>query len=305
MWYNVVFACTFGALLLLMVWAWTRAPRRDWESLVKPRPVFAEEQPVQAPVRKQRGGLFGRLEQEAAKAGVRLTGRDFLAAAVLGGSLGFTVGLLAIGVQGGLLLSALGLAGPYLLLQRAKTQRARVLANQLEPALALLSTSLRAGASLSQAVEHAAQKSPQPIRDVLAQADRAVKLGAVPAEALEEIAGTVESVDWKLWGAATSIMSRVGGNLPLIYDRLSETLRDRRAFRDQMRALTAETRASALVVSLVPVGTVALCRMINPRYFEPMLSSWVGRVLFLACLGAIGFGWVVIQRMMGTVPGEG
>ena len=305
MWYNVVFASVFGAVLLLMVWVWTRAPRRDWEAVVKPRRAFEEVEPVQAPVRKKRGSLFGRLEQEAAKAGVRLTARDFLAAAVLAGSLGFAGGLLAMGVQAGLVFSAAGLVAPYVLLQQAKARRARVLAGQLEPALGLLSASLRAGASLSQAIEHAAQKAPQPIRDVLAQADRAVKLGAVPAEALEGIAGTVESVDWKLWAAATSIMSRVGGNLPVIYDRLAETLRDRKAFRDQMRALTAQTRMSAMVVSVVPIGTVLFCRMINPHYFEPMFGSWSGRLLFMACIGAIGVGWFIVQRMLGTVPGEG
>jgi len=304
LWYDLVFAFSFGAALLALVGLYLRRGSSEWERLINPAAHSPGEEAV-VEKRRPAGGLFRRLEQEARKAGVSLTARDFLAVAVVAGCAGFAAGAVLGGVQMGLMLSAGALVAPYVLLARAKRQRAAVLSAQLEPVLQSMAASLRAGASLAQALERAAGSAPAPARDLVRQIERAVRLGAVPSEAIEEAARTVESREWQIWAVSTAVLSRAGGNLADVYDRLVETIRDRKAFRDQLRALTAQTRMSATVVSFVPVGTVALARLMNPGYFEPMLSTWTGRVVFGMCLGSIVLGWLVIQRMLGTVPEEG
>ncbi len=306
MWNNLVFALVFGAVLMLFTALNMRRPRRDLGAVIRPA-LGGEGEEEQAVVeqRKSRMGLLSRLEQEAKKAGVKLTARDFIAVAVITGAGGFVAGVLVAGAQAGALLSLGGLAAPYVLLARAKRQRATVLTAQLEPVLMSIAASLRAGASLAQGIERAASSAPFPIGDVIKQVDRAVKLGATPAEAVEEAARTVDSREWQIWAASTSILTRAGGNLADVYDRLVETVRDRKGFRAQLRALTAQPRMSALLVSLLPVGTVILVRLTNPAYFQPMLATWSGRALLIVSVAAIAVGWLIIQKMLGSVPEEG
>ncbi|MEW6048183.1 MAG: type II secretion system F family protein [Bacillota bacterium] len=305
--YNVVFALVFGAVLMLLAGLSVRRPRRDLGQIVKPAASFSAGTQAEAVVEKRRrsGGFLSRLEQEARKAGVNLKARDFVAVAVVVGCAGFVLGSLLGGTSVGLALSLGALAAPYVLLGRAKRQRAQVLSNQLEPVLMSVSASLRGGASLAQAVGRAAEAAPAPVRDVVAQIDRAVRLGATPAEAIEDASKTVDSREWLIWAVSTAVLARAGGNLADVYDRLVETVRDRKAFRQQLRALTAQTRMSATVVSLFPVGAVALVRLVNPAYYGPMLATWTGRAVFFLSLGAIAVGWLIIQRMLGGVPEEG
>lgn len=305
--YDLVFALVFGAVLMLLAGLSVRRPRRDLGQIVKPGAAFSAGAQAEAVVEKRRrsGGFLSRLEQEARKAGVNLKARDFVAVAVVVGCAGFVLGSLLGGTGVGLALSLGALAAPYVLLGRAKRQRAQVLSNQLEPVLTAISASLRGGASLAQAVGRAAEVAPAPVRDVVAQIDRAVRLGATPAEAIEDASKTVDSREWLIWAVSTSVLARAGGNLADVYDRLVETVRDRKAFRQQIRALTAHTRMSATVVSAIVVGAVVLARVANPVYYAAMLATWTGRVVFFAALGAIAVGWLIIQRMLGGVPEEG
>lgn len=194
--------------------------------------------------------------------------------------------------------AGLGLFLPRLLKSLAESRRSRAFSEGVPVALAVMSASLRAGASLSQAIERAAADSPEPVKSELDRAARAIKLGATPEEALEAVSRRVKSSDFDLAATATAILSRTGGNLAEMYDRVSETVRERQAFRKAVMAHTAQARLSGVVVSVMPFLVTGLLYLMNPRYYDPLLESPVGRLAFYASFAMIGVGWFVVRSML-------
>lgn len=254
---------------------------------------------------KQKAGGEGRLpwlsklEEEALQAGIKTTAFNLLTIAILGSGAIFTGIMVVLGSwQVALGASLLGLMAPRWWIGWQKKLRAEAFAKGLDRALILAASTLRAGASLSQAIERVGREAEEPIGTEFRLIDAAIKMGMTPPEAIELLKKRVDSPEVNLFVAGSHILFRAGGNLAEVYESISEAIRQHRNFRQMLNAYTAQARLSATVISLVPIFATLFMRVLNPQYFDPMLASPTGAVLFYGAFAVIGFGWIVIRRMV-------
>ncbi len=156
--------------------------------------------------------------------------------------------------------------------------------NQLPDTLNLLSTSLRSGYSLLQAVEAVAAEAPEPTAREFGRAMNETRLGRSPVVALKQVADRMESLDFDWAVLAISIQREVGGNLAEVLQTAADTMLQRNRLRREMKALTAEGRVSAYVLGSLPMGLFAFLFMTRRDYLQPMLDSTKG----LLALGGAG-----------------
>jgi tight adherence protein B len=161
---------------------------------------------------------------------------------------------------------------------------------QLPDTLNLLSTSLRAGYSIMQAIEAAAQEAPEPTRREFGRAMAEIRLGRPMIDSLGDIAARMESKDFDWAVLAISIQREVGGNLAEVLQSTAETIQHRNRFRREVKALTAEGRFSMWIMALLPVAVFAMITVLNPGYAEPLYSTipgyvMVGGAIFLMVVG--------------------
>ncbi len=157
--------------------------------------------------------------------------------------------------------------------------------NQLPDTLNLLSTSLRSGYSLLQAVEAVAAEAPEPTAREFGRAMNETRLGRSPVAALKQVADRMESLDFDWAVLAISIQREVGGNLAEVLQTAADTMLQRNRLRREMKALTAEGRVSAYVLGTLPLFLFAFLFLTRRDYLQPMLDSTMG----LAALGAAAF----------------
>lgn len=156
--------------------------------------------------------------------------------------------------------------------------------NQLPDTLNLLSTSLRSGYSLLQAVEAVAAEAPEPTAREFGRAMNETRLGRSPVAALKQVADRMESLDFDWAVLAISIQREVGGNLAEVLQTAADTMLQRNRLRREMKALTAEGRVSAYVLGSLPIFLFAFLFTTRRDYLEPMLESTTG----LLALGGAG-----------------
>jgi tight adherence protein B len=89
----------------------------------------------------------------------------------------------------------------------------------------------------------------------------------------------------------------VGGDLPAILTTLADTMRQRAEMREEILAATAQSRASSLIITLLPVAAAALLYFLVPDYFRPMFTSALGWVLIAISAGLLVLGNVIIRRI--------
>jgi len=148
--------------------------------------------------------------------------------------------------------------------------------NQLPDTLNLLSTSLRSGYSLLQAVEAVAAEAPEPTAREFGRAMNETRLGRSPVAALKQVADRMESLDFDWAVLAISIQREVGGNLAEVLQTAADTMLQRNRLRREMKALTAEGRVSAYVLGSLPVFLFLFLFLTRRDYLQPMLDETKG-----------------------------
>jgi len=166
--------------------------------------------------------------------------------------------------------------------------------NQLPDTLNLLSTSLRSGYSLLQAVEAVAAESPDPTAREFGRAMNETRLGRSPVAALKQVADRMESVDFDWAVLAISIQREVGGNLAEVLQTAADTMLQRNRLRREMKALTAEGRISAIVLGALPFLLFLFMFTTKRDYLQPMLDSTMGLVVLGGSFGLllVGIYWI-------------
>lgn len=182
---------------------------------------------------------------------------------------------------------ALAIAGAAV--QKVAARERSRFENQLPDTLNLISTSLRAGYSLLQAVEAVGAEASDPTGREFQRAITETRLGRSPVDSLKMVADRMESKDFDWAVLAINIQREVGGNLAEVLQTAAETMVERNRLRREMKALTAEGRISAIVLGGLPIFLFIFLYFTNKQYLEPLLTTFPG---IMSMVGA-GVGLVL------------
>jgi len=200
---------------------------------------------------------------------------------------------IAIGAALGALASTVPLV--WLSWQRRRVERK--FAHQLLDTLAILGSSVRAGHSLLQALEHVAGEAPEPTRSAIALVVREVGLGASQEDALERLADRLPSDDLELIVSAVNVHHQIGGSLAKVIDAIAETIRERGRIEGDIRSLTAQQRYSAYILTLLPIAAATGLYLISPAYLAPLFAEGPLRVALIGSIAMIVTGFLVLKRL--------
>lgn len=238
------------------------------------------------------------LAEDLGRAGLNITPAEYLLVRIGAVALGALIGLFRFGISvGPLILGAVGFVLPPLVIRYLQSRRRDRFNEQLAAMLQLLSNSLKTGYAIDRALETVAAKSPPPVSTEFERVTTEIALGTSVEDALSSLLLRIDSPDLEFIVTAILLHVRVGGNLAEVLDNISDTLRDRLQTKRDMQVLTAQSRASATIITGLPILLALGLYVFVPGYFAPMTSTFVGYVL----LGVAGFliliGNVLITRM--------
>lgn len=167
----------------------------------------------------------------------------------------------------------------------------------LGDALILGANAMRAGASLIQAVEHIAENAAYPVNLEFTKVSKAVKLGMTVDEAIKIIKDDVSSKETDILITAVHVLMRTGGNMADVFDNMAGIIKERILFKSAVRAMTAQTRMSAMAISIMLVLIVGAVSYLSPGYFDPLIKRY-GMGIFVLICGMIAIGWLVIRKLL-------
>jgi tight adherence protein B len=196
-----------------------------------------------------------------------------------------------VGVLGGIVF---GLLGSHVWLRRRQAHRARAFSDALPDTLQLVSSSLRTGFSLPQALDAAQHDGVEPMSSELGRALAANRIGAPLEDELDRIADRTGSEDWRWAVMAMRIQRAVGGNLSEVLLTTVRTLRERASTRRLIRSLSAEGRLSAYILLGLPIGVALLLFTFRRTYVRPLWTTTPGIVMVsvAAALMCVGTWWM-------------
>ena len=229
------------------------------------------------------------------RAGINLRPGEFVVLAVALGTAFGAVAVLKFGLAIGAPVGIFGmLIGAKVFLAQKIKKRANAFGEQLSDTLQLLSSSLRAGQSMMQALDSVSKEGDPPASEEFRRVIVEARLGRDVVDAMKAMADRVQSEDFGWVVPAIEINREVGGDLAEVLDTVAKTIRDRADLRRQVKTLSAEGRFSAFVLLGLPVAITAIIRTSNPEYIAALGR---GRGLYMAggaiALMVIGAVWLM------------
>ncbi|TPK02966.1 type II secretion system F family protein [Mesorhizobium sp. B2-5-9] len=187
---------------------------------------------------------------------------------------------------------------PLLVVRRARNKRIRKFAKQLPDALDMIVRSLRAGHPASVAVGLVAREMPDPLGTEFGIVSDEITFGLSVEQAVRKLSQRVGFEGLQLLSVSLSIQTKTGGNLTEILANLSSVLRERQKLRMKIKALSAEGRVSAWIISLFPVAMFFTLQILAPAYYGGVWGNpLVFPILLLFGLWAL-LGDFIMYRMV-------
>ena len=179
---------------------------------------------------------------------------------------------------------------PFMVLRWLRSRRQGKFAAQFPDALDIIVRSLRAGHPVPVAVNMVGREMGDPIGSEFGIVTDEITYGADLETAMRNLYARIGSDDLPLFVTAVAIQGSTGGNLGEILQNLSGVIRQRFKMRRKICALAAEGRASAMILSALPIGMFFVILWLVPDFYGsvwdvPLSKELVGGASFWMMVG--------------------
>jgi tight adherence protein B len=298
----ILFIGVFLGVLLLVEGARQFLSRRETVAEARSRRMrmvaagtgVAERLAILAP-KRNRSGVLGGIDLSALLVGAGLPPRPgvFVFAAILSAIFVVAAFGAVIGVPAATGLAVvICLVLPVLLLGAAREARRKRLVAQLPDALDLMARGLKAGHPLNTSIAIVADTMPDPIGSEFGIFVDQVSYGDDMVTAVRKLADRVPTEDFQYLAASISIQHGTGGNLGRVLSILAQVIRGRSMMRRKIKAMSAEGRISAIILSGLPFVMFGLNSIITPEYYggvmdDPLFLPLAAAAVALVLLNAL------------------
>ncbi len=201
--------------------------------------------------------------------------------------LGFIAGTLGI----------LFFLAPRIYIRHKRKQRLLKFNEQLVDALGSISSSLKAGFSINQAVEVIASERNKPISDEFTVLVREMRLGVTLDDALDKMNTRIKSDDFALVAAAIITARQTGGELTTVLERLAAMIRERLRITNRIQALTAQGRMQAYVIGAMPYLLLIAMSYVAAGLTTAFYNSPIGIIALVIVTILVICGFLTIRKI--------
>ena len=189
----------------------------------------------------------------------------------------------------------LGFMLPVFVAMVVRTRRQDAMMRQIPTMLEELARAAKTGRSVEQSLELVSADTPSPLGDELKLAAGRLKMGVQLKDALRDLPHRTGLMMLSLLCTTLTVQQQTGGDLVTVLERLSRTVRDRLSFLGRLRAATAASRATAILMIVLPPAVLAFFVARKPTYLTELLSSPWGRnaTILAIVLEIVGALWIM------------
>ena len=224
------------------------------------------------------------------QSGLELTRYGMLVySGIIAAVLGLLVILLTRSPVCGLAGAVVGSVGPLMYVRYKRGSRQEALRRQLSEAFDLMARVLRAGQSMSQAMQAVATELPLPVAREFLYCAEQQNLGLAVEISMRDLAKRTGLIEMNIFVVAVLVQRQVGGNLAEILEKLSRVVRERYKTRGTINTLTAEGRMQAYVLMALPIFVLIAMLALNYEYSKVLIEQpyLLGGIAFFMAIGGL------------------
>lgn len=244
-----------------------------------------------------RMGMADRIRQ----AGLRWTLKAFLGVCGAVSCLCFLVAYCIIGLPGvavALFAPGVGLALPWIYIERRRRRRFAAFATEFPNAVDIIVRGIKSGLCVSDCLRIISTEAKEPVCSEFRQIVEDQTMGLPLADAVQRLPRRMPTAEAKFFAIVVSIQARSGGSLAEALGNLSKVLRDRKKMESKVKAMSAEAKASASIIASLPPAVAGLMYLTSPAYVSILFTEPTGHLVMLASAVWMATGVLVMRKMI-------
>jgi len=186
---------------------------------------------------------------------------------------------------------------PALIYRSIRKKRLQRFEAQLPDGLAMISGAMRAGASLSIALESLVKEQPPPLSQEFELFLKQQRLGVDFEDSLKKMEKRNPIPDFSMLVTALLINREVGGNLAETMESLGETLRRKAMMEGKIQSLTAQGKLQGIVMTGLPVLLGVLLNFMEPEAMSKLWTTTVGWIVMAVIIFMELLGYFMIRKI--------
>ncbi|KUG05238.1 flp pilus assembly protein tadb [hydrocarbon metagenome] len=208
-------------------------------------------------------------------------------------------------ISGNLVFGVLAIPAGFIiannLAKKKEMKRKALLEEQYTQVLNTIITSLEGRANPYQALEESVAALKNPAKEVFIEILRRSRTGTNYHEAIGSIAEEVDWEDLRQLEMAFKLYDSTGSNLVEVCKYLLKNAYDRRSNKKYVASVTAQTKVTAITLSVIPFGLMVIMRLIAPEFIYPLFHTTGGIIVALIVVGMVYSGNLLVNKMVSKI----
>jgi tight adherence protein B len=192
----------------------------------------------------------------------------------------------------------LGIGVPHMFIGKLISRRVAKFNVNFPDAIELMVRGLRSGLPITETLSVVAAEIGGPVGIEFRAVSDKMKIGRTMEAALQETSDRLGTAEFQFFVITLAIQRETGGNLAETLSNLADVLRKRAQMKLKIRAMSSESKASAMIVGALPFVVFGMVMFINPKY---MSGFFVDPRLIVAGIGGLvwmGIGVFIMAKMI-------
>jgi len=176
--------------------------------------------------------------------------------------------------------------------------RQKKFSNQLADAIDVIVRGVKSGLPLNQCLRIIAAESPEPLRSEFQQLCDSQSMGVPLDQGLQRMYDHMPLPEVNFFSIVLIIQQKTGGNLSESLGNLSSVLRARKLMKEKVKALSAEAKASAMIIGALPICVMGMVYFVRPAYISTLFTDPIGNLILLGCAVMMSIGIFIMHKMV-------
>lgn len=189
-----------------------------------------------------------------------------------------------------------GLLIPIAVIKLLEAKRRRKFAGQIVDGLLILSSSLKAGLSLLQAIGELVEEMPPPISQEFGLVLRQMQMGVALDEAMLNLKKRMRIDELDMIVTSLLVAREIGGDLTVTFSKVINTIQERNKLLGRVKALCVQAKMQGVIMSILPIAFAMFVYKTNPGFFDIFLKDSFGRGLMIYAVFSEIMGIVFIRK---------
>ncbi|WDR02252.1 type II secretion system F family protein [Devosia algicola] len=181
--------------------------------------------------------------------------------------------------------------------RRRKRYQSKFL-DELPNAVEAIVRGVKTGLPLNDSMRVVAKDAKEPVRSEFARVLDQQSVGMSMTEAVSVMLDRVPLSEINFFVVVITVQQQSGGNLSEALTNLARVLRNRKKMKQKVAAMSAEAKASAIIIGSLPFVVAGLVSLVTPGYLAPLWTTFLGQIWAGVAVLMLSMGVFVMNRMI-------